>query len=86
MRAVVKMADHTVILDMEQLAALMTIMRSAERLDEEHMGKGKGTHGYEMSYLKTVLPPLTDLIRCEMMDDVTYESIKAIAAIRKANI
>ena len=86
MKAVVKMADHNVILDMEQLAVLMTIMRNAERLDDEHIGKGNGTHGYEMSYMKAILPPLTDLIRCEMIDTETYESIKAIAAIRKANI
>jgi len=86
MKAVVKILDHRLILDMEQLAVLTTIIRSAERFDEEHIGKGKGTSGYEMSYIETILPPLADLIRCEMIDNEKYESIKALTAIRKANI
>jgi len=86
MRAVIKIADHNVILDMRQLDAVMTIMRQAECLEEEHMGKGKGTHGYEMSYMNKITPPVTGLLRCDMINDETYEAIKALTAIRNANI
>lgn len=82
MKAVVRVLDHNVILDMEQLATLTTIIRSAERLDEEHVGKGNGTTGYENSYVKKIIPPLTDLIRCEMIDTESYEAYKALAVIR----
>ena len=82
MKAVVRILDERVMLTMEQLNVVASIMRSAERLDEHHVGKGKGTTGYEMSYVTKVLPPLTDLIRCEMIDTETYEAYKAITAMR----
>ena len=83
MKAVVRLMDERVIVTIEQLEALTSIIRSAERLEEEHVGEGKGVSGYKMSYMTKIRPPLTDLIRCEMIDTETYEAYKALAVMRR---
>ena len=82
MKFVARVLDERILLTLEDFTLLTNIMRRSERLGEEHVGKGKGSSGYDLAYVPKIDPPTTELLRCETIDDDTYSAYKVMTAIR----
>ena len=83
MKIVACVLDKNLILSPEYFEILAAVVRRSERMDEEHVGKGKGTTGYDKSYIPKVSEPQTDTLRADILDDATYDAYKALSKMRE---
>lgn len=77
MKYLVAVSGKELVLNDHQLALLVTAVQDAEQLTEKHVGTGKGSQGYNNSYVPTVeiLQPHTWL-SAKIMSDDFVETIK----------
>ena len=54
MRFQIAIGGRTLLLTQQQLDTLMTVVQDAEQLGEHHVGTGKGSQGYQKSYVPTI--------------------------------
>ena len=54
MRYQVTVSGKTILLTQHQLEILMTAVQDAEQIGEHHVGTGKGSQGYQKSYIPTI--------------------------------
>ena len=78
MKFVLKLEDHQVILNEAQLTVFMNALSGAEVLVDHRVDKGKGTHGYDMSYINNIGNLSCTAIRATVLDETTYDAIKFI--------
>ena len=83
MKIVARVLDENLILSPEDFEIIAAVVRRSERMDEEHVGKGKGTTGYDKSYIPKVSEPKTDTLRADILDDATYDAYKALTKMRE---
>lgn len=85
MKFVLKLEDHQVILNEAQLTVFMNALSGAEVLVDHRVDKGKGTHGYDMSYIHNIGTLATTAIRANVLDETNYEAIKFITTQGEKN-
>ena len=83
MKIVTRIVDDLLILSASDFELISEIVKRSEVLDEEHVGKGLGSTGYEKSYLPKIAEPKTGLLRVDILDDETYDSYKALTMMRE---
>lgn len=54
MRYQVAISGKTILLTQHQLEILMTAVQDAEQISELHVGTGKGSQGYQKSYIPSI--------------------------------
>lgn len=54
MRYQISVSGKNVLLTQHQLEILMTAVQDAEQISEQHVGTGKGSQGYQKSYIPTI--------------------------------
>ena len=54
MRYQVIVSGKNILLTQHQLEILMTAVQDAEQIGEKHVGTGKGSQGYQKSYVPTI--------------------------------
>lgn len=85
MKFVLKLDDHLVILNEAQLTVFMNALSGAEVLVDHRVDKGKGTHGYDMSYIHNIGTLSTTAVRATVLDETNYEAIKFITTQGEKN-
>jgi hypothetical protein len=56
---------------------MVDILRDAETFEDKHVGKGKGTHGYDNTYITAVhIKPLHDWFTASPMPDDYVDALK----------
>lgn len=85
MKFVLKLEDHLVILNETQLTVFMNALSGAEVLVDHRVDKGKGTHGYDMSYIHNIGTLSTTAVRATVLDETNYEAIKFITTQGEKN-
>ncbi len=83
MKIIARVLDENLILSPEDFEILAAIVRRSERMDEEHVGKGKGMKGYDNAYIPKVSDPKTGELRADILDDATYDAYKALTKMRE---
>ena len=54
MRYQITVSGKNILLTHHQLEILMTAVQDAEQISEKHVGTGKGSQGYQLSYVPTI--------------------------------
>ena len=54
MRYLVSINGKNVVLTQHQLEILMIAVQDADLMDQKHVGKGKGSQGYDNAYVPTI--------------------------------
>ena len=54
MRYQISVSSKNVLLTQHQLEILMTAVQDAEQIGEQHVGTGKGSQGYQKSYIPVI--------------------------------
>jgi len=56
MKYLLNLGDIKVLLDEAQVTAVVDLLGSCTQLVDHHVGKNKGDHGYELSYIHHIKP------------------------------
>ena len=77
MRFQLRVGSKEFLVTADQLADVMAILENCEYMGEHHVGKGKGSQGYDNSYVPVVRKPrLRDVLMCLPVDDDLIDTIK----------
>ena len=86
MRHIVTVSGFKLALTQAQYEAMVDIIRDAEVLEDKHVGKGKGTHGYDDTYILSVhTRPLHDWFSSNPMPDDYVDALKLAMKMIEAN-
>lgn len=77
MRYQIAISGKNIMLNQHQLEILMTALQDAEQLTEKHVGSGKGSQGYQNSYVPTVeIKQPHDWLQVNLVADDFVDAIK----------
>jgi hypothetical protein len=86
MRHIVTVSGTKIALTSAQYEAMVDILRDAEVLEDKHVGKGKGTHGYDNTYIMAIhTKPLHDWLTSQPMPDDYVGAIKLAVKLLESN-
>ena len=73
-----RVGDRNFLLPPEGVATIMSALRDCEVMGENHVGSGKGTQGYDNSYVPLVYKPkvLSDALPLKPVDQDLIDTIK----------
>ena len=73
-----RVGGHEFLLSPEGVATIMQAVKDCEVLETKHVGSGKGTQGYDLSYVPIVYKPrlLRDALKCAPVDQDLIDTIK----------
>lgn len=84
MKCKARVFDNEYLLDPAQLDKLLELIDGCEILDEEHVGKGLGTRGWDNAYIGVLKSPTSASPKLEVMSNSDYEALKAVTKMREA--
>lgn len=86
MRHIVTVSGTKLALTAAQYEAMVDILCDAETLEDKHVGKDKGTHGYDNTYITTIhTKPLHDWLSSQPMPDDYADALKLAMKMLEAN-
>ena len=86
MRHIVTVSGIKLALTQAQYEAMVDILRDAEVLADKHVGKNKGTHGYDNTYILSVhSQPMHDWFSSNPMPDDYVDALKLAAKMLESN-
>lgn len=86
MRHVVIVSGCKLALTQAQYEAMVDIIRDAEIMEDKHVGKGKGSHGYDNTYLSAIhVKPLHDWFSSNPMPDDFVDAVKLTLKLIESN-
>lgn len=84
MRFIVKIDGVEVLLTAPQVEALTHILQDADRVYDHSVGKDKGTHGYQMSYIHHIKSyNCAESMNLKVMPQEQYEATKLVTKLSK---
>jgi hypothetical protein len=84
MKFIVKIDGNEVLLNGAQVEALTNIFQDCDYVYDENVGKDKGTHGYNMSYIHHIKPfNCSQSMTLKVMPKDQYEATKLVTKLNK---
>jgi len=84
MKFILKLNGADVLVSANDLERIADILSGAEKLKDESVDKGTGTHGYSMNYIHHVVPfNVATEFTVQVMPQDTYDTIKLTTKLAK---
>lgn len=84
MKFIVKIDGNEVLLSGAQVEALTNILQDCDFVYDHNIGKDKGTHGYNMSYIHHIKPfNCSQSLTLKVMPKEQYEATKLVTKLAK---
>lgn len=73
-----RVGSNEFLLSPDKLASIVGMLKGCEVIDTKHVGSGKGTQGYDNSYVPIVYTPrlLNESLKCVPVDEDLIDTIK----------